>query len=155
MHLFAKLERKELLTEHLYKIIETNEQRKAKKLSELMAKLEISEEKDNANTNPEEIPVISHSASLNVATYTACQTLKSSNQNLTSKSCDSQKLSSENAFKLNPIVSRDLNPGKAPNASVVHKSSEALQSINLITAQNLDHRNDNIPCNLDIEEGLD
>lgn len=62
MHLFSKLERKELLTEHLYKIIETNEQRKAKKLSELMAKLEISEEKDNANSNPEEV-------SLNVQPY--------------------------------------------------------------------------------------
>jgi len=38
--LFAKLERKELLTKHLCTIIEQNEMRKAQKLSELMAKLE-------------------------------------------------------------------------------------------------------------------
>ena len=35
------MEKKELLTEHLCRIIEVNEQRKAKKLSELMAKLEM------------------------------------------------------------------------------------------------------------------
>lgn len=41
LQLFNKLEKKELLTEHLCRIIEANEQRKANKLSELMAKLEM------------------------------------------------------------------------------------------------------------------
>lgn len=56
--LFGKLERKELLTEHLCTIIEQNEMRKARKLSELMDKLELStsiemneEEKKNVNGN--------------------------------------------------------------------------------------------------------
>lgn len=40
-NLFAKMERKELLTKHLCTIIEQNELRKAKKLSELMGKLSI------------------------------------------------------------------------------------------------------------------
>lgn len=39
--LYKKLERKELLTHHLCTIIEQNEMRKAKKLSELMEKLEM------------------------------------------------------------------------------------------------------------------
>ena len=39
--LFGKLERKEMLTEHLCTIIEQNEIRKARKLSELMDKLDI------------------------------------------------------------------------------------------------------------------
>lgn len=36
-----KLEKKELLTEHLCKIIEQNEERKAEKLTELLNKLEL------------------------------------------------------------------------------------------------------------------
>ncbi|KAK9499929.1 hypothetical protein O3M35_002865 [Rhynocoris fuscipes] len=41
MELFTKKERKELLTSHLCSIIEQNELRKAKKLSDLMEKLEV------------------------------------------------------------------------------------------------------------------
>lgn len=42
MDLHRKTERKDLLTEHLYTIIRENELRKAKKLEELMAKLNVS-----------------------------------------------------------------------------------------------------------------
>jgi len=42
LHLFATLERKELLTDHLCAIIEQNELRKAKKLEELMLELSLS-----------------------------------------------------------------------------------------------------------------
>ena len=41
MDLHRKTERKDLLTEHLYTIIRENELRKAKKLGELMAKLNV------------------------------------------------------------------------------------------------------------------
>ena len=41
MDLHKKTERKDLLTEHLYTIIRENELRKAKKLEELMAKLNV------------------------------------------------------------------------------------------------------------------
>jgi RAB6-interacting golgin len=41
LFLFEKLERKELLTEHLCTIIEQNEMRKARKLSELMDRLQL------------------------------------------------------------------------------------------------------------------
>jgi len=41
MDLHRKTERKDLLTEHLYTIIRENELRKAKKLEELMAKLNV------------------------------------------------------------------------------------------------------------------
>lgn len=41
MDLYRKTERKDLLTEHLYTIIRENELRKAKKLEELMAKLNV------------------------------------------------------------------------------------------------------------------
>jgi len=44
MHLFSTLERKELLTDHLCAIIEQNELRKAKKLEELMADLQLNED---------------------------------------------------------------------------------------------------------------
>ncbi|XP_032228387.2 RAB6-interacting golgin-like [Nematostella vectensis] len=43
LDLHRKTERKEMLTEHLYAIIQENEQRKAKKLEELMAKLNVPE----------------------------------------------------------------------------------------------------------------
>lgn len=42
MDLHRKTERKDLLTEHLYTIIRENELRKARKLEELMAKLNVS-----------------------------------------------------------------------------------------------------------------
>lgn len=38
-HLFTKRERKDLLTEHLYAIIEQNEVRKAERLTDLMVQL--------------------------------------------------------------------------------------------------------------------
>ena len=41
MDLHRKTERKDLLTEHLYTIIRENELRKAKKLEELMVKLNV------------------------------------------------------------------------------------------------------------------
>ena len=41
--LHRRSERKELLTEHLYAIIQQNEERKAKKLEDLMAKLDLSD----------------------------------------------------------------------------------------------------------------
>lgn len=45
MDLHRKTERKDLLTEHLYTIIRENELRKAKKLEELMAKLNVASDK--------------------------------------------------------------------------------------------------------------
>ena len=47
MDLHKKIECKEQLTEHLYVIIEANEARKAKKLAELMTKLELQEGLDH------------------------------------------------------------------------------------------------------------
>ncbi|XP_027210053.1 RAB6-interacting golgin isoform X2 [Penaeus vannamei] len=75
LQLFNKLEKKELLTEHLCRIIEANEQRKANKLSELMAKLEMV---DVSAELPEPSPgeVLPQLASLDEITYTACTTLK-------------------------------------------------------------------------------
>lgn len=49
MDLHRKTERKDLLTEHLYTIIRENELRKARKLEELMAKL---------NVSPDHIPLV-------------------------------------------------------------------------------------------------
>jgi len=47
LHLFGVSERKELLTDHLCSIIEQNEQRKAKRLTELMVELQL----DSPNSN--------------------------------------------------------------------------------------------------------
>ena len=52
--LFNKMEKKELLTEHLCRIIEANEQRKANKLSELMTKLEMVDQ-ENESFNEQEV----------------------------------------------------------------------------------------------------
>jgi len=43
LDLHRKTERKEMLTEHLLAVIQQNEERKAKKLEELMAKLDVSD----------------------------------------------------------------------------------------------------------------
>lgn len=55
MTLHQKLEKKEMLTEHLCAIIEKNEERKAEKLNELMTRLSVSEkmitEADSENKN--------------------------------------------------------------------------------------------------------
>jgi len=53
MSLFRIMERKELLTDHLCSIIEQNELRKAKKLTELMAKLNIEESSDDLDPKKE------------------------------------------------------------------------------------------------------
>ena len=47
MNLHDKTETKDQLTEHLCSIIQQNEERKAKKLSELMAKLELADQEVN------------------------------------------------------------------------------------------------------------
>jgi hypothetical protein len=49
--LFERLERKELLTEHLCTIIEQNEIRKARKLSELMNRLRLGGYEDHQETD--------------------------------------------------------------------------------------------------------
>lgn len=54
MHLHQRLEKKEMLTEHLCAIIEKNEERKAEKLNELLAKLEILDCEADADTNANE-----------------------------------------------------------------------------------------------------
>nr|CAD7405587.1 unnamed protein product [Timema cristinae] len=61
--LFSKLERKEMLTEHLCRIIEQNEARKARKLSLLMDQLELG-------------TITSPLCGLDQVSYTACNTLK-------------------------------------------------------------------------------
>lgn len=57
MDLHRKTERKDLLTEHLYTIIRENELRKARKLEELMAKL---------NVSPDHIPLVQQTDFLEV-----------------------------------------------------------------------------------------
>ncbi|XP_053632559.2 RAB6-interacting golgin [Cherax quadricarinatus] len=75
LQLFSKLEKKELLTEHLCRIIEANERRKACKLSELMAKLEMVDiSSEIGDTGAEEI--LPQLASLDEVTYAACTTIK-------------------------------------------------------------------------------
>ncbi|XP_071513483.1 uncharacterized protein [Panulirus ornatus] len=75
LQLFSKLERKELLTEHLCRIIEANERRKACKLSELMAKLEMVDVSPEVpGTGAEDI--LPQLASLDEVTYAACTTIK-------------------------------------------------------------------------------
>lgn len=49
--LFERLERKKLLTEHLCTIIEQNEMRKARKLSELMDKLQLGGYEEDQKTS--------------------------------------------------------------------------------------------------------
>ena len=51
VNLHDKTEAKDQLTEHLCSIIQQNEERKAKKLSELMARLELADEGTNLDTN--------------------------------------------------------------------------------------------------------
>jgi len=51
LHLFATLERKELMTDHLCAIIEQNELRKAKKLEELMLELSLSPDTSDTTAN--------------------------------------------------------------------------------------------------------
>ncbi|XP_042869993.1 RAB6-interacting golgin-like isoform X2 [Penaeus japonicus] len=75
LQLFNKLEKKELLTEHLCRIIEANEQRKANKLSELMAKLEMVDVSAEL-PEPSAGEVLPQLASLDEITYAACTTLK-------------------------------------------------------------------------------
>lgn len=57
LSLQQKLEKKELLTEHLCTIIEQNEHRKAEKLTELLNKLDLEDvndiESNKEATNPE------------------------------------------------------------------------------------------------------
>ncbi|XP_042213900.1 RAB6-interacting golgin-like isoform X2 [Homarus americanus] len=75
LQLFSKLDKKELLTEHLCRIIEANERRKACKLSQLMAKLEVADvPSEVADTGAEEI--LPQLASLDEVTYAACTTIK-------------------------------------------------------------------------------
>lgn len=55
MHMFASLERKELLTDHLCTIIEQNEMRKAKKLEELMEELSLMSAGETALEGPKDV----------------------------------------------------------------------------------------------------
>jgi len=55
LHLFGVSERKELLTDHLCSIIEQNEQRKAKRLTELMVELQL----DSPNNSTEQTETVS------------------------------------------------------------------------------------------------
>ncbi|XP_045133365.1 RAB6-interacting golgin-like [Portunus trituberculatus] len=76
LQLFSRLERKELLTEHLCRIIEANERRKAVKLSELMAQLELVDCVGELPTPPPPSQCLPQLASLDEVTYAACTTLK-------------------------------------------------------------------------------
>ncbi|XP_049785615.1 RAB6-interacting golgin [Schistocerca cancellata] len=80
MHLFSKLERKELLTEHLCTIIEQNEMRKARKLSELMDKLELSTSvelsEEERRTAADNKVILSPLRALDEVSYSMCNTLK-------------------------------------------------------------------------------
>ncbi|XP_076039798.1 uncharacterized protein LOC143024683 isoform X2 [Oratosquilla oratoria] len=75
LSLFHRLERKELLTEHLCRIIEANEQRKANKLSELMAKLEMVDVSVEGLENGV-VEVLPQLATLDEVTYAACTTIR-------------------------------------------------------------------------------
>ncbi|XP_063847149.1 RAB6-interacting golgin-like isoform X2 [Scylla paramamosain] len=76
LQLFNRLERKELLTEHLCRIIEANERRKAVKLSELMAQLEMVDCVGDLPAPPPPSQCLPQLASLDEVTYAACTTLK-------------------------------------------------------------------------------
>jgi len=55
LHLFGVSERKELLTDHLCSIIEQNEQRKAKRLTELMVELQLDSPNSNMASDLDEV----------------------------------------------------------------------------------------------------
>ncbi|KAJ9584521.1 hypothetical protein L9F63_021131 [Diploptera punctata] len=74
--LFEKLERKEMLTEHLCTIIEQNEIRKARKLSELMQKLDISAVSPDPCEDQHKNVILSPLCALDEVSYTVCNTLK-------------------------------------------------------------------------------
>ncbi|KAK4304235.1 hypothetical protein Pmani_023817 [Petrolisthes manimaculis] len=79
LQLFSRLEKKELLTEHLCRIIEANERRKASKLSQLMAELELADVAmigGETNHNTPSDQVLPQLASLDEVTYAACNTIK-------------------------------------------------------------------------------
>ncbi|XP_050706225.1 RAB6-interacting golgin-like isoform X1 [Eriocheir sinensis] len=76
LQLFGRLERKELLTEHLCRIIEANERRKAEKLSELMAQLEVVDCVGELPSPPTPSECLPQLASLDEVSYAACTTLK-------------------------------------------------------------------------------
>ncbi|XP_067012766.2 RAB6-interacting golgin isoform X2 [Anabrus simplex] len=92
--LFGKLERKELLTEHLCTIIEQNEMRKARKLSELMDKLqlgtsiELSEEEQKHATAG--AALLSPLCALDEVSYSACNTLKNRQKETESRTAEEQ-----------------------------------------------------------------
>ncbi|XP_064095198.1 RAB6-interacting golgin-like [Macrobrachium nipponense] len=112
LQLFNKLEKKELLTEHLCRIIEANELRKANKLSELMAKLEMV---DGVNEMTEDATeeVLPQLASLDEVTYAACTTLKDPKKNaaisanLAISSCDNNQESTKEKPKENVPEKQD------------------------------------------------
>ncbi|XP_021919471.1 RAB6-interacting golgin isoform X1 [Zootermopsis nevadensis] len=73
--LFERLERKELLTEHLCTIIEQNEIRKARKLSELMDRLQLGGSEAHQDTAVRNM-ILSPLCALDEVSYSVCNTLK-------------------------------------------------------------------------------
>ena len=94
MNLHRKTERKDLLTEHLYTIIRENELRKAKKLEELMAKLDVS---------PEGTTFVQQSSSLEVRSDESAtkQTNVDTSVSQAGKTANSEDLKS-NSESINP-----------------------------------------------------
>lgn len=77
--LFKRMQRKEMLTEHLCAIIEQNENRKANKLVELMKQLEMEVLTEDLMQNGIE-PILSNLCMLNNESYHSCPTLKPSSE---------------------------------------------------------------------------
>ncbi|GLH03397.1 RAB6-interacting golgin [Gryllus bimaculatus] len=134
LHLFGKLERKELLTEHLCKIIEQNEMRKAKKLSELMDKLELenpveyTEEEQKNTVGSVIIPTL---CALDEVSYSACNTLKSrQHEPKHSPKTSSEEL--ENNLSSNSIQSSSVAPTKDSADAVEDSNSTAMNKVEAV-----------------------
>ncbi|KAK7866282.1 hypothetical protein R5R35_007114 [Gryllus longicercus] len=134
LHLFGKLERKELLTEHLCKIIEQNEMRKAKKLSELMDKLELenpveyTEEEQKNTVGSVIIPTL---CALDEVSYSACNTLKS-RQPEPKHSLKTSSEELENNLSSNSVQSSSVAPTKDSADAVEDSNSTAMNKVEAV-----------------------
>ncbi|XP_068219431.1 RAB6-interacting golgin isoform X2 [Palaemon carinicauda] len=155
LQLFNKLEKKELLTEHLCRIIEANELRKANKLSELMAKLEMVDGMNETSEDATE-EVLPQLASLDEVTYAACTTLKDPKRNaavntnleisssVNSLECRGEKVKENVSEKQDRNTNELTVPGKSQNpqqnGELERKESADTPSGNLKSAMENDEK---------------
>ncbi|XP_069671464.1 RAB6-interacting golgin [Periplaneta americana] len=103
--LFDKLERKEMLTEHLCTIIEQNEIRKARKLSELMDKLQLGATVTDVCEGDRKNVILSPLCALDEVSYSFCNTLKSRSVSNKSESINSTESNDKSKDEHIPLVS--------------------------------------------------